>query len=239
VPASTWDDPLSNTNPALSTITWRDPAINRPEYLTLGAYYDTFYPYGNSRPWIVANASHWIYNGTGLTDGASMEGLVGYEWDLVPTGFTAPGLTVLSDSPMAGVGDGGTGVRQQATIWEKPNGAIVFNASTTYWPRFLGGDQFWAADTRIERMTKNLLDRMIASSTGATTSTAPLASASNPDDTTIDWKLVVIAVVSLVFVLAIVAAVGYLVWRRRQTPSVDKVDDRRNAGQSVKSRWGG
>jgi hypothetical protein len=110
---------------------------------------------------------------------------------------------------------------------------------TGAWPRFLGGDQFWAADTRIERMTKNLLDRMIASSTGATTSTAPLASASNPDDTTIDWKLVVIAVVSLVFVLAIVAAVGYLVWRRRQTPSVDKVDDRRNAGQSVKSRWGG
>jgi hypothetical protein len=170
---SWWNDPMSGTNPALATITWRDPAINRPEYLTLGAYYDTFYPYGTKRPWVVTNANHWIYNGTGLTNGASIDDLVGYEWDLVPTGYAPPGLTVLSNSPMAGVGDGGTGVRQQATIWEKPNGSIVFNASTTYWPRLLGGDQFWDADQRVERMTKNLLDRMVGTPSGPTPTPPP------------------------------------------------------------------
>ena len=189
---SWWDDPDSNSNPALSTITWRDPAIGRPEYQTLGAYYDTFYPYGTTRPWIVSNANHWIYNGTGLSNGASIANLVGYEWDLVPTGFAPAGLTVLSNSPMTGVGDSGTGLRQQATIWEKPNGAIVFNASTTYWPRFLAGDPFWAADSRVEQMTHNLLDHMIGGSPGPTTTsttsrppttttpttTAPLASGS-------------------------------------------------------------
>ena len=149
-----------------TTTQFRLAPVNKPENGFLGSMYEGDFAYGNSAPWTVANASHWMYNGTGLANGNQIPKMVGYEWDRVfDNGTTPPGVVPLSDStPQAGA-------RQQATIYQKGN-ALVFNAGTIYWPWMLSNTG-WGIDTRVQQMTRNLLAAMLDPNGPPTTTSPP------------------------------------------------------------------
>lgn len=149
------DAALDPVKDATATVQFRQSPANRPENSTLGSMYESDFAYGNSVPWVVRSASHWIYNGTGLTDGATIPKAVGYEWDRTfANGLTPTNAVILSASvPQAGA-------LHESTIYQRPSGALVFNAGTIYWPWLLANTN-WGVDTRAQQMTRNLLNAMI------------------------------------------------------------------------------
>jgi hypothetical protein len=136
------------------TVLFRDPAVNAPENELLGGMYDDYFTYGTSAPWVVENATHWLYQGTGLRNGDQIPKLVGYEWDRTFAARSPAGLIRLSKSPVQGLLRG-AGLHE-ATIYTRPSGAIVFNAATNYWAWTLSDDT-WGIDERVRIMTRNLL----------------------------------------------------------------------------------
>jgi len=166
---------------ALTTVLWRDPPVNQPENALLGSMFESLFDYGTSFPWVVTNASHWIYAGTGLQDGQQIAGLVGYEYDKVwNNGQTPAGVVALSASPLTDY-QGITSL-QQATYYRHASGAMVFNAATNYWAWKLDDNDYQrhGVDSRVQRMTANLLAAMIANQPGA-----PLPPTATPTATTV------------------------------------------------------
>ena len=115
---------------------FRDPLVNRPENGLIGVMSDgsdnaTVTP----ADWVVTNANHWIYAGTGLNNGSRIPGLIYYEWDgLVNNGATPAGITVLASSVVPN--NVIQGSRHEATIYERPP-AVVFAAGTIYYNQHL------------------------------------------------------------------------------------------------------
>jgi hypothetical protein len=156
-------DPLSVTDPPLTTVTWRDAPVNQPENELLGIMYEGKWAWGDSFPWVVANAGHWVYAGTGLKDSDLIPGLVGYEYDKVfDNGLTPANQTVLSSSPV--VSDTGVPSTANGALYVAPSGALVFAAGTNYWAWKMDDNTYLhaGADSRLQTMTANLLTRMLA-----------------------------------------------------------------------------
>ncbi|MGI8554142.1 MAG: N,N-dimethylformamidase beta subunit family domain-containing protein, partial [Dehalococcoidia bacterium] len=155
-------DPMATTNPSLTTTHWADPPVNQPESslvgeIIAGALGSANGDYPTGVDWVVNNASHWIYNGTGLRNGDHIAKLVGYEFDKVfPNDPNPPGMQILSNSPVGGT-------HQNSTIYTAAGGAIVFSAGSSYWSWELDDNDFlsYGADSRVQRMTSNLLNTMI------------------------------------------------------------------------------
>ncbi len=140
------------------TATWRSQLIGKPESLILGSQYGDYeFPYGTGFDWTVAADDHWLYEGTGLTNGATLRGLVGYEWDYAPSRLH-PGTTVLAHTDF----EKANGDRRVHNATERvhPGGGTVVNVGTTYWPRFLIGDDAFRADETVQQMTHNMLNRL-------------------------------------------------------------------------------
>lgn len=128
--------------------------LGQPESELLGSWYDSHWsPYGRGAPWRAQHTDHWIYEGTGMSDGDTIEGLVGYEWDQLPAG-ASPGAITLASTIVE------PGRRHDGVIVEPAEGGTVVNVGTTYWPRFLTGGGPFPADARVQRMTSNVLDRL-------------------------------------------------------------------------------
>jgi len=147
-----------------TTVLFRDPLVNRPEQTLVGVQFVGQIDFSSPNyPYIVQNSSHWVYAGTGVHDGDQIPGIVGYEMDGQTAGTPAPEAiggtyTVLGASPFTDSGSRAT-VIANATIYQAPSGAWVFGAGTTSWG--WGLDLDGTADTRIQRMTSNILDRFI------------------------------------------------------------------------------
>jgi hypothetical protein len=130
----------------------------------------------------VRDATHWVFDGTGLRAGDEFGAagrLIGYECDgqpiswpdlarsneivydgshRIPTGFELLAYADIRDWPrdgsdgeVLGSGAGIMGIHER--------GGTVFTAATTDWPRVLAG-----GDPHVERITRNVLDRLIARS---------------------------------------------------------------------------
>jgi hypothetical protein len=143
-----------------TTILWRDLFLNRPEQQLVGV--QTAGMLFANAPYVVTNSSSWVYAGTGLVDGSSIPGLVGYEADALWTGTPVPNSVagtyeLLSHSPFDDV----SGDRRFAnsSIYQAPSGAWVFGAGTISWS--WGLDHPAVGDPRIQRTTANLLDRFL------------------------------------------------------------------------------
>jgi hypothetical protein len=114
--------------------------------------------------WVVRNASHWVYGGTGLRDGDVLLKLVGYEWDNPRAGDSSwndvrpPGQVVLAQSLT-----GATPVHG-ASYYDAPSGAGVFTAGTIQWAFAIPTDGTGATphDDRVVTITTNVLDRFLA-----------------------------------------------------------------------------
>ncbi len=157
-------DPLWNTNNSLVTTLWRDPVVNQPENGLLGVMYEQ--QEDNDYPYVVQNASSWIYAGSGFVDGSSVPGIVGYEYDRVfNNSFTPPNTIVLSNSPVHGC-CGGYSSFSNSTLYTAPSGAKVFASGTIEWSLGLAsvlGNTY--TNTGIQKTTANILNAFAGTST--------------------------------------------------------------------------
>jgi len=171
-------DPMASINPLLTTVLFRD--VGMPENEFLGVMFDNLMGYGEHRPWVVANASHWVYASTGLNNGDQIDTLAGYEVDRYFNNGRAPAnVTLLSNSPYVNPSLQVDSL-QEASIYQAASGAYVFNASTNYWSYLLFGTWIWTHDTRVEQMTRNLLNRMIVTGGSEVTNTPSLTPTTAP-----------------------------------------------------------
>ncbi|MCC6616428.1 MAG: hypothetical protein IT320_23340 [Anaerolineae bacterium] len=174
-------DPMHNINPLLTTVLFRD--VGMPENEFLGVMFDNLMGYGEYRPWVVANASHWFYAGTGLQNGDQIDKLVGYEVDRYFNNGRAPAnVTLLSNSPYVNPSLQVDSLHE-AAIYQAASGAYVFNASTNYWSQMLIGSWIWPHDVRVEQMTRNVLNRMIVTGGTEVTNTPSLTPTTVPSST--------------------------------------------------------
>jgi hypothetical protein len=126
------------------------------------------WPVQGSGHWVCTDPDHWIYAGTGMGAGDAIPNLVGHEWHGVPAEIE--GLEVVSTGPTY---DDALGYGEYAaTVYPATRGNLVFNASSTWWASALAlppgfqrqsfcGMPSPLPDARVQRMTKNVLDRLI------------------------------------------------------------------------------
>jgi hypothetical protein len=148
-----------------TTVNFRDPPVNRPEQSLIGVQYTSYSAdgeAGGNSPYVVTNSSNWVYAGSGLHDGDSVPGLVGYEIDRFYANLPAPinrRRTLLSDSPF--VDRLGMSDRSNASIYQAPSGAWVFATGTISWVWALDDFIHAQPDARIQRVTANILDAFV------------------------------------------------------------------------------
>jgi hypothetical protein len=123
------------------------------------------YPYSGGGDWTCRQEKHWIFAGTGMKNGDSIPGLVGWEWHGEPA--TIAGLEVVAQGPAKLGKKEGT---YAATIYPGPKENFVFNAATIWWsdglsapPGYLHPSAHGASpkgpDPRVQKITANLLNR--------------------------------------------------------------------------------
>ena len=151
-------DPAA-TGSVAPTVLWRD--LNQPEQQVLGSMYTAIITDAQPQPLVVGETGHWFWAGTGLKNGDRIPRLVAGEADKVfPHVKGGPKTTVLATSPFTAEGPKNTPVKdtQQTVLSQYPSGAWMFNAGTFHWNHGLSTPGF--VDARIQRATRNLLDRM-------------------------------------------------------------------------------
>jgi hypothetical protein len=182
-------DPVKD---ATATVQWRDPAVNRPEQQLMGIMFTAMQPDGaQPAAYVVKNASNWIYAGTGVANGDTIPGIVGYETDRYVNSYPAPTATagsyvLLSSSPY--LTSRGTTDYEQSSIYQAPSGAWVFAAGTIQWGWGLSNtDDSSNADPRLQRMTANILDRFVAGAVPAPLAPTNLTATPSTSGVTLQW----------------------------------------------------
>jgi len=128
-------------------------------------------PYMGSGDWTCAMPEHWLFEGTGMKKGDSVEGLVGWEWHGAPA-MDLPGMHVVAEGET--LLNGKNPGHYTATIYDGPKGNVVFNAATIWWANGLSsppghknpsrhGVTQQGPDERVQQITHNLFQRFIAS----------------------------------------------------------------------------
>src|SRR5690606_28200335 len=121
--------------------------------------------------WTCAAPDHWVFEGSGMKQGDSIPHLVGWEFHGPPLTENFKDLVVLAEGPVTRYGGEPTERRYAATIYTAPKGNYVFNAATCWWnkpistpPAYINPPHldFSKEDPRVQQITRNVLDRMIA-----------------------------------------------------------------------------
>jgi N,N-dimethylformamidase beta subunit-like protein/NHL repeat-containing protein len=145
-------DPLGAT--PLATTQWRSPPVNEPENALDGVMYTTWDLVDGA--WVVADAGHWLFEGTGLSNGDGIPAIAGYETDrTVDNGRTPPGTEVVARSPVIDVS--GRPERQESAVRDTDAGGFVFGAGAIQWAWGLNHPRH--ADARLRRITENVFRR--------------------------------------------------------------------------------
>lgn len=141
----------------LTTVTWRDPLVGRPEETLLGVQYEHYPVNGDI---VISNASHWVFANTGLKNGDKLVGLLGYEADRV-FGIGPANTVILAHSPV--VSEAGAGFSDMA-IYQHSSGANVFATGSIQWA--WGLDDYYAywshtylVSAAAQQITRNVLAR--------------------------------------------------------------------------------
>jgi len=155
------DPSIDPVQGATATGQWRDPLLNRPEQALMGVQFSDENGSQNF-PYVVTNSSSWVYGNTDFTDGSSVPGIVGYEWDRFDSNYPPPpavagSWTLLGNS--ATVTDAGSADSSNSSIYQAQSGAWVFATGTMSWSSGLSASGL--ADPRIQQATMNVLNRFI------------------------------------------------------------------------------
>jgi len=161
-------DPVQGST---ATVQWRDPLLNRPEQALMGVQFSDENGSQNF-PYVVTNSSSWVYGNTDFTDGSSVPGIVGYEWDRFDSNYPPPpavagSWTLLGNS--ATVTDAGSADSSNSSIYQAQSGAWVFATGTMSWSSGLSASGL--VDPKIQQATTNVLNRFI---TGVSTTSFTL-----------------------------------------------------------------
>ena len=126
-------------------------------------------PFNGGGDWTCRNPNHWVFAGTEMKAGESIPGLVGWEHHGEPD----PELDDLEILAEGRVWAGGTREgKYTSVIFPGPKGNLIFNASTIFWSQGLSSPPgHWVPyshfsrphgpDPRVQRITRNLLDRIL------------------------------------------------------------------------------
>jgi hypothetical protein len=97
------EDPLyrSGDPTQVTGNTWSSPPTDWPETSFVGESYSGYLQVGTSAPFVVSDASSWIYKGTGLKNGSTLPGVIQSDIDHVtPSTDTPSDIEVLGHSPI-------------------------------------------------------------------------------------------------------------------------------------------
>lgn len=142
-------DPLTDKQPALTTVQWRQPPANNPEQNLLGEMYAGITTMA-STPLVLTPDAQFLLAGTGLQPGDQLPGLVGQEYDHVWSSFPVPatvtklGNSQVSCTPGQDVCGSDGHAESDATLYTYTSGARVFAAGTFQWS---WGLDDWGAGT--------------------------------------------------------------------------------------------
>jgi hypothetical protein len=167
-------DPLYASNPTLATGLWRAQADGRParpEAALIGVMYD----YNSvDLDMVMSDCSSWICDGAGLSNGAVLRGMLGYEVDRVDPASSPAGIQVLASSPYVVCMSTACTASEapttppksetryaHMTYYTSPSGAGVFATGSMQWN--WGVDNFGPRGDRVnpavQQMTRNVLNR--------------------------------------------------------------------------------
>jgi hypothetical protein len=135
-------------------------AAGRPPQQLVGVQYITFHDNPIVQTTTVRNTQHWAFEGTGLTDGAFVGRLNGYEVDRLRPEFPGPISTtyaMLAEAPFVSI-DGFT-TTAQMSIYQAPSGAWVFASGTSSWPWALNRPDY--VNPAMQRKARNIFTRML------------------------------------------------------------------------------
>ena len=128
-------------------------------------------PVTGGADWICSLPDHWLFADTGMKQGDSIPGLVGWEWHGDPAREIS-GLEIVATGATQSAPGKPNGGQYTATLYPGPKGNFVFNASTIWWgdglsapPGYLRPAVYTkpqGPDRRVEQITHNLLKRMLA-----------------------------------------------------------------------------
>ncbi|MER0482804.1 N,N-dimethylformamidase beta subunit family domain-containing protein [Streptomyces sp. Edi2] len=156
------DDPhFAGPHRAPPTHDFRQPPAADPESALTGVFYEG---YPTDAPYVVHNADHWLFAGTGAKRGDAFDHLVGVEYDRVtPQAPTPEQLEIVAHSPLV---CNGRRSHADSAYYTVPSGAGVFSSGTMRWVEALmagthddGRDHGMDDRTRafVTRTTENLL----------------------------------------------------------------------------------
>ncbi|MFC9283311.1 N,N-dimethylformamidase beta subunit family domain-containing protein [Streptomyces collinus] len=154
-------DPVYASDPARVTTDYRLPPAADPESSLTGVLYEG---YPVDAPYVVRDAGHWVYDGTGVRAGDGFAHLVGVEYDRVTPGSPTPGpLEITAHSPLVCAGRPS---HSDSAYYNAAGGAGVFATGTMRWVEGLlagtgelGRDHGMDGRTRafVTRATENVL----------------------------------------------------------------------------------
>jgi hypothetical protein len=166
-------------DPRRVTTEWSKPPVNRPENSLTGVAFRNGAGWWDPAPinqnrfrgYTVTNASHWVLDGTGLSDGETFgagtsvdDTILGYETDAALTNGAQPPQVLGTDGTpksfvVLAAADLSDWASQagHATMGIYQRNGIVFTAGTVNWA---GGLNSNGAATPVDRITRNLLDAL-------------------------------------------------------------------------------
>lgn len=125
--------------------------------------------------WVITKPEHWIYEGLGAKAGDRIRALIGWEYNGTPAEI--PGLEVVATCPLyPRENQWAKDQQHHAVVFPCSKGNWVFNAGTIWWSEGLSSPpghipaRNWdtsgafGVDSRVQRITANVLNRMIKDS---------------------------------------------------------------------------
>jgi hypothetical protein len=146
------EDPFYGDNDVETTGQWRYPPNARPESVLTGVFYD-------SNPvkadMVIRNPGHWLFAGTGVTDGTVLPNLVGPEYDRVNLNYDTPRpIEVLARSPLICAG---ASSHSDMAYYTTKSGAAVFSTGTNWWINAISGASGPLCQRVVAKVTVNML----------------------------------------------------------------------------------
>lgn len=144
-------DPEGTTPTA--TIRFRDRPHAQPEDALIGQMYELWTNF-DGFPLVVGDASHWIYQGTGVVAGDTLPHIVGYEWDHAFNDGSPSVEIAATSNAFSQLGAMGV---SNVTVYYPSASSFVFSAGTIEWAWALGKPGY--GDDRVKRITENVISR--------------------------------------------------------------------------------
>jgi hypothetical protein len=122
------EDPVRASNPALTSINWRESPVSRPESQMIGQQYECN---PVNADMVIADPTAWVFAGANVHAGQKLMAAVGSEYDRYdPTQAGPHNVQLLSHSPVVCHGRPSF---SNMTYYTAPSGAGVFSSGSIVW----------------------------------------------------------------------------------------------------------